>query len=431
MSEKISTEETQDNEMNFNSFIMVLWARRNLIIFGTLAATLLSIVISIVIPRIYRSEGFYQLGNPTKKMVKIENDLPINSPNNPTDKISEKERKEIPSIGIPIPIYKGISTQFFNPNRLQFIASKNKTFGEREFKSIKYKLNTPAEINKWIKPVYAFAKEDAREFVQLSQDETNRVIGLNLAYEADSPVTAHDYVFFFGDYIRDCFLYTTLYNYIMDGYSVAQAELNKNENDIISLQFEILQYSKKMQDIRNIISSNPESAKIENRQLVSIQDGGSRFLAPVTQLVGIESSLADQRRNLAELERKKEKLNLRSEYFSVCYGELSKNGENGESLFLMLKSKKNEVFDSKDLGNDAVKEVFNTLSIDMQNFDFTFIKNSRFISGPTVPSVSIRPRKSIIIIFSFLGAIFFFTTLAFALHWWQGNKKSILSGPTS
>lgn len=431
MSEKNLTEETQDNEMIFNSFIMVLWARRNLIIFGTLAATLLSIVISIVIPRIYRSEGFYQLGNPTKKIVKIENDLPINPPNNPTEKISEKERKEIPSIGIPIPIYKGISTQFFNPNRLQFIASKNKTFGEREFKSIKYKLNTPTEINKWIKPVYAFAKEDAREFVQLSQDETNRVIGLNLAYEADSPIIAHDYVFFFGDYIRDCFLYTTLYNYIMDGYSVAKAELNKNENAIINLQFEILQSTKKMQDIRNIISSYPESAKIENRQLVSIQDGGSRFLAPVTQLVGIESSLADQRLNLAELERKKEKFNLRSEYFSACYGELSKNGENGESLFLMLKSKKDEVFDSKDLGNDAVKEVLNNLSIDMQNFDFTFIKNSRFISGPTVPSVSIRPRKSFIIIFSFLGALFFFTTLAFALHWWQGNKKSILSGPTS
>ena len=410
---------------------MVLWARRNLIIFGTLAATLLSIVISILLPRIYRSEGFYQLGNPTKKYVKIENDLPIYLTNNPTEKISEKERKEIPSIGIPIPIYKGISTQFFNPNRLQFFASKNKSFGEREFKSIKYKLNTPTEINKWIKPVYAFAKEDAREFVQLSQDETNRVIGLNLVYEADSPVTAHDYVIFFGKYIRDCFLYTTLINYIMDGYSATQSELNKNENDIINLKFEILQNTKKMQDIRNIISSNPEAAKIENRQLVSIQDGGSRFLAPVTQLVGIESSLADQRRNLAELERKKEKFNLRSEYFTVCYSELPKNGENGESLFLMLKSKKDEVFDRKDLGNDAVKEVFNNLSIDMQTFDFTFIKNSRFISGPTVPSVAVRPQKSIIIILSFLGALFFFTTLAFALHWWKGNKKSILAGPSS
>ena len=77
------------------------------------------------------------------------------------------------------------------------------------------------------------------------------------------------------------------------------------------------------------LKNYPESAKIENRQLVSIQEGGSRFLAPVTQLVGIESTLADFRRDLAELERDREKLTARAEYFSRCYSELAKIGEHG------------------------------------------------------------------------------------------------------
>ncbi len=181
--------------------------------------------------------------------------------------------------------------------------------------------------------MYAFAKEDAREFAQLPQDESNSVIGLNLAYETDSPENASALVEFFGDYIRDCLMYVTLYNYIMEGYSSTISTVNKNENEIIGFQFELLQNTNKLKDIRAILSNYPESEKLENRQLVSVQEGGSRFLAPVTQLVGIESTLADVRRDLAELERDREKLTVRSEYFSRCYSESAKIGEDGELLF--------------------------------------------------------------------------------------------------
>ena len=156
---------------------------------------------------------------------------------------------------------------------------------------------TAEDIHKWIKPIYAFAKEDAREFSQLPQDDSNSVIGLNLAYEADSPENASAYVSFFGNYIRDCFLYVTLYNYVLHEYNNTMSEMNKNENDIIGVQFQLLQNTNKMKDIQAILINYPESSKIENRQLVSVQEGGARFLSPVTQLVGIESALADQRRD--------------------------------------------------------------------------------------------------------------------------------------
>ena len=278
--------------------------------------------------------------------------------------------------------------------------------------------------------MYAFSKEDAREFSQLPQDESNSVIGLNLSYEADSPENAAAYVSFFGKYIRDCFLYVTLYNYIMDGYNNSISEMNKNENDIIDMKFQLLQNTNKMKDIQAILSNYPESAKIDNRQLVSVQDGGSRFLSPVTQVVGIESTLADLRRGLAKFERDREKLTVRADYFSRCYSELAKIGEHGETLFLLLKSTKDEVFKNKDLGKDEVKEVFNNLSIDLQTFDLTFFINSRFISGPTIPTAHIKPRKSIIVIVSCFISFFILVISAFVLHWWQSNKNAIMSAPS-
>ena len=68
MKETNSTEELYDDEFDFNTFFAILWQRKKLIIFGTLLATLLSIGISLLIPRVYRSEGFFQLGNPAKKI---------------------------------------------------------------------------------------------------------------------------------------------------------------------------------------------------------------------------------------------------------------------------------------------------------------------------------------------------------------------------
>jgi LPS O-antigen subunit length determinant protein (WzzB/FepE family) len=424
MRETNSTEEPYAGEIDFSLIFSILWQRRKLILFGTLGATLLSIGISFLIPKVYRSEGFYQLGNPTKNISKNEKST---TKNTTTKNTTPSITKKTDSIGVPVPLYKSSSTQFFNPNRFQLVASQYRLFKEEDLKEIAVNFRTAEDINKWIKPLYAFAKEDARVFSQLPQDESNSVIGLNLSYEADSPEKASTYVSFFGKYIRDCLLYLTLYNYIMDGYSSTVTQTKKTENDIIGIQFELLQNTNKMKDIRAILSDYPESAKIENRQLVSVQDGGSRFLSPVTQLVGIESTLADLRQDLAELRRDREKLTARSDYFSSCYKELEKTDKRGEELFLLLKSIKDEVFKKKDLGKDEVKEVFNTLSIDLQTFDLNFFSNSRFISGPTIPTEHIKPRKSIIAIVSCFTSFVLLVIWAFVLQWWQKNKKTIMS----
>jgi hypothetical protein len=413
-----STGELYADQIDLSLIFSVLWKRRKLIVFGTLGATLMSIGISFLIPRVYRSEGFYQLGNPTKKLtenVKLKKDK--------TASITKKTA----SIGVSVPLYKSSSTQFFNPNRFQLIAGQDKSFKEEDLKKIAADFSKAEDINKWIKPVYAFAKEDAREFSQLPQDESNSVIGLNIAYEADSPENASVYVSYFGKYIRDCLLYSTLYNYVMDGYSISIFEMSKIENDIIDMKFQLLQNTNKIKDIRAILTNYPESAKIENRQLVSVQEGGDRFLAPVTQLVGIESTLSDLRIGLAELERDREKLTTRAEYFSRCYIELAKIGEHGELLFSLLKSMKEEVFKNKDLTKDEIKEVFNNLSIDLQTFDLNFFVNCRFISGPTILNTPVKPKKSVIVIVSYFVSFFVLVIFSFVLHWWQNNKNAIMS----
>jgi LPS O-antigen subunit length determinant protein (WzzB/FepE family) len=372
-----------------------------LIIFGTMAMTLLAAAISFFIPKTYRSEGFFQLGNPER--------FATENKDAAMAEIKEKVLANKNFVGIPIPFYNSSSPQFSNPNRLQLYASQQKVFTAKDMKNIRENFRTAASINKWIKPVYAFTKENIREFAQRGKDEVNSVIGVSLSYKADSPHDARKYVWFFGNYIRDCLLYITLYNFVMDRNLTIKSELDQIENDFIEGQFDMQQNYQKLFDIKAILAKYPESAKLENWQLVSVQEGGFRFPSPVTQLVTLESALAALRRDLSRLEREKEMSLLDQEYFSRCHDESKKVNALGAELFALLKSIKSEVFKNKDFSKDTVKEAVNKLSIDLQTYDLVFFTNCRFISGPTLPMRYISPRKSVIVIVAFFNyAIFFF-----------------------
>ena len=428
MSETDAKRKSDVYEIDLIAIFAIFWRQRKLILFGTLAVTLLAAAVSFFIPKTYRSDGFYQLGNPEKQVRKNKND-------NKEDKEDKEDKKDKEAllekkkdfIGLPITLYNKRAPQFYNPDQLQFFVSQEKLFGEKDLKEIKSRFQTAAAIEEWIKPWYAFSKENLREFVQVSKDESNSVLGLKLSYEANSPQKAYNYVYFFSRYVQDCLLYVSLFDYIKEEYSMVISKLSENENDIIDLEYKLLGDTKKMLDIKAILTKYPEAAKIENRQLVSVQDEGFRFLAPVTQLVGIESALADLRRDLAELEWDKEKLVMRREYFSKCNDALNKLDRRGKIIFSQLESIKFEVFKNKDFRKGTVKEAVNDLSIDLQVFDLAFFTNCRFITGPTLPLRHIKPRKSIIVVLTCFVSFFFFIFLTLVLHWWQSNKKRIKS----
>lgn len=378
------------DEIDLGAILAGLWKRKNLIIFGTLVVTLMAAAASYVIPKTYRSEAFYQIGN---------------------------------GDGITIPLYKKSSSQFSSPTRFQDYVSRNTSFTDPEKQEISKKLTEAEDIQKWITPIYAFSKEDSRQLAQVGRDQKNSVLGLNLAFEARTPERAARMVSFFGEYVRDCLMYVMLFDYISGNAIDARTSLQENENALSAIRFSLEQEGKKMQDIQAILRKYPDAANIENRQLVSIQEGGSRFLSPVTQLVGIESMVADLRRKVDKLERDREKLALRVEFFDLVKAALDQEGKQGEPLFQRLKAAETELFAKKDLSRDTVREVFNNLSVDRQNFERTFYQSYRFVSDPTVPTHHIKPRKSKIVLAAFFLSAFFFLFLALFLNWWQDNKK--------
>lgn len=417
------------DEIDLGAILAALWKRKILIVFGTLVVTLLAAAASYIIPKTYRSEAFYQLGDGdgvTIPLFSSDQDRRYLFSSDQDRRHQVKDKSRYDGIGLSIPLYKRSASQFSNPTRFLDYASRNTSFTDQEKQAMSKKFTEAKDIQKWISPLYAFSKEDSRQLAQVGKDQNNSVLGLNLAFEANTPDQAAKMVSFLGEYVRDCLMYVTLFNYISDNAIVARTSLQENENDLSAIRFELEQEQKKMADIQAVLRKYPNAANIENRQLVSIQEGGAHFLSPLTQLVGIESKVADLRREVDRLERDREKLLLLVEFFDLVNVSLNQEGKQGEPLFQRLKAAETELFAKKDLSRDTVREVFNNLNIDRQNFDRTFYTSYRFVSGPTVPTQHIKPRKSVIVLGAFFVSAFFFLFLALFLNWWQDNKKILV-----
>lgn len=380
------------DEIDLSALFATLWRRRWLIVLGTLAVTVLVAGLTLILPRAYRSVGFYQFGS-----------------------------------GVPIPVYKRSASMFSDAGRLAAAVRSEPSLGERNKGALVRRVQQAGFIKRWLQPVFAFSKEDQRELALIGKEEGNSVLGLNMAFEARTPERASTVLTFLGRYVRDCLMYVTLFNYISENASDAQTDLQKNENARLENRFNTEQQGLKLADMQGILRRYPESARIENRQLVSVQDGGARYLSPVTQLVGIEAGLSDLRRELAQLERGRKKALVRVEFFARAKGLLDRNGTRGEPLFAGLKALHRDLFSGKDLGQDEVREVYNDLSIAIQNYDRNFSTAYRFIAGPSRPLRPVRPERTKIVLVAGFLAFLFFVCLALVLSWWQKNKQTILN----
>ena len=256
----------------------------------------------------------------------------------------------------------------------------------------------------------------------------NFVVGVGISGEGDSPQKARTFVSIIGEFIKDSIIYGKLKNYIASELSRSRTEYNKYDNYIIKDDFKLKQLSLKRDDIREMLKRYPETREIMKfREVVSLADGGHRFLSPTMQLVGVESYMADVRENLSGCKRNKEVAGLKLQFFQKVNEILDSETFSGplleKSLALIQTISADQA--NQDLTDDVVREVKNDLNVDFNNF-VSFREGMRFISGPSLTERPIHPRKALITSIAFVLGFFLFVFLAFFIEWWSKNKTMIV-----
>ncbi|UCH94050.1 MAG: hypothetical protein JSV88_27805, partial [Candidatus Aminicenantes bacterium] len=207
------------DQIDLVQLVKVLIKRKWVIIGGTLIITLLAVIISILLPRVYKSEGFFQLGRGIDLDLEelreiqdeIREDLQEKMVDNQTlqDNMLLNEtlqNTEMMMMNVSIPDYKKYASRFTNFQQfLQFVKQKikNKEAGDLRLSNIRQSIRTSEALMNLIKPIYAYSKKELKDLAQNTKDFKNFVLGVQLLGEQETPEKAQAAVKLIGEFIKE------------------------------------------------------------------------------------------------------------------------------------------------------------------------------------------------------------------------------------
>ncbi len=429
-------QERRRDEIDLVQLVKVLIKRKWVILGGTIIITLLALIISLLLPKVYRSEGFFQLGRGIdvdfeelkEIQEKIRKDFQENMMDNQTlqnNMLLDETLQDtkLVMMNVSIPDYKKYASRFTNPQKfLQFVKKKKKI---KEPGDLRINLGTAEDLSQWIEPVYAYSRKDLKELAQNARDISNFVIGVQLVGEQASPEQARAIVNVIGEFIKDSIIYGKLRDYTATQLNKSKTESKKHDNIIINDEFKLRQLTMKRSHMEQLMKNYPQTKTMQNRELFAIQHSGQRFLSPLAQVVGIESHIADIKEDLARNQREKQLADLKLLFFLESK-KLLDNDRFGESLLTQCIQLTDTFFDKEDFPGDVSREVRNDLAVDFDNIA-AFNEVMQFISGPTLPGSAISPKKVLITVIGLVLGFFLSIFFAFFLDWWILNKKRIVN----
>ncbi|MCP4221449.1 MAG: hypothetical protein GY765_42885, partial [bacterium] len=288
--------------------------------------------------------------------------------------------------------YKKYAAQFSSPR--QFLAyANNKKSPLLDIEALEGVLKTPGDIEAMITPLYAYSKDDVKDF-KMSKEVKNFVLGVTLECEEETPERTREYVRLLGEYIRDNVLYGKLKDYINAELNTNVTEGKRLDNHILKDQFKLEQLKLKLATLKQLAAKYPVGKLQSNRELLNHEDGGYRFLPPATQVVGVESYIADIVETLAHNTKYKQIADLKVEFLQKAREMLEKETMGFQLLDSLLKMKET-FFQSAEAPENVSRTVDNDFVIDFAKFS-RLKDHMDFIAASNLPKTPIKPRKSII-----------------------------------
>lgn len=430
-----------NDEIDLVRLVKVLIKRKWLIIGGTLAFTMAALIISLLLPKVYKSSAFFQLSSGSEvnleELTQIQNRIRDNLHNDllynlTLAMILEENFEDIEMMmkNVSFPDYKKYSALFSDPYRFaRFLEQKAKA-GDKEAGELRHK-GTSMSIAQCIEPIYAFSKKDLKELTLNPRDSRNFVVGVQLKAEKERPEQARAFLNALGEFIRDSILLSKLEDYITAQWNKSQEEYKKFDNLMINAQFKLQQLTTKRNDMELLLKKYPESkgtVVIAGQEWLPLDKdkNGYRYLSPAAQLVGVESYIADIKENLSQNQRDKQLVSLKFDFFSKIkeIKTAEEHNMSGYSYLASIMKSLNSFFDEKKLADtdNTARQVKNELLIDFDKFR-TVYEEMQFLSGPTLSHTPVKPKKTLFLAVGFILGLFLSVFLAFVIDWWTLNKQ--------
>ena len=257
-----------------------------------------------------------------------------------------------------------------------------KDFTPEDIAFVRSQMPTGEGASRWIRPAFAFTKGDVKDLPELLKLE-NQVVGADIQVEGRNPEFAHKLANAVGEYLGDAIVRGRILDLVGSNLNNTRTLLGKLENEALQNQFLLTQQQQRLADMRAISRRYPEAARENPRQVVSLENGGERYFSPITQIVGLESYIAEINETVRKLDRDRETLESDLAFYTLARDRIDKATLGREKLAL-LETALVDAFRNRDTARDAVRESNNTVKLNVGQIRYLANDGLRFIAPPVV-----------------------------------------------
>jgi hypothetical protein len=269
-------------------------------------------------------------------------------------------------------------------------------------------------------PVYSSTRIDVRELGEGPKLRENEVLGLRIAHGSRDRERALAVVGLVGEFVEASVFRSTALDLVAMRAREHEARRLLAQNQLGSARFAIAQLEVRGRTLERLRSANPDLGKVAPQQVVSVADGGARYLAPATQVVGVESTLAELRERVAFADRQVRKAALQQDFYRRME-ELVATQYRPAKMIEEMHKLVGAAFPSGPDPDGAIAEARNEVLLDMLQIVALHERGLQFLAAPAIVE-----RDPVVYIKVGLGAAAAALVASFALVlaavWWRSGR---------
>ena len=284
--------------------------------------------------------------------------------------------------------YKRYSIPLLDGGAFIAFLGTRREFTPDDIALVRSKLPSADGVSPWVRPAFGFIKGDVKDLPDVAKLE-NQFVGAEVQVEARSADLARKLAQAVGDYVADAMIRGRVNDFVGTNLNDARIALGKLENEALQNKFLLAQQEKRLADMRDINRRYPEASRENSRQVVSLEKGGARYFAPVAQVVGVESYIAEINETIRKLNHDRERIQADLMFLNRARKDVDERTMGRQKLD-MLEKAFSETLGVTDATKDAVRESFYTAKLNIGQIRYLADDGLRFVSPPVVREPSYK-----------------------------------------
>ncbi|WP_029218096.1 hypothetical protein [Xanthomonas cassavae] len=161
----------------------------------------------------------------------------------------------------------------------------------------------------------AVERDDIRQQVNIDVKSVG-ALGLEVSLYARDDAAANQQLDAIAQHVRQVVLWVGLRDYLDSLRQQALEQRPRLQIDQVQQRFAIEQMERQAADMQQLLERYPELRRNEVNTVVSVGDGGGRYLSPLAQIVALQSTIAETRTKLRQVERELERLDGKQRFLT-------------------------------------------------------------------------------------------------------------------